>query len=258
MLKNNPAIRKFYISCPNDGGLYLFANQKLSLIKQGNIRGMTLKGSDLYFVDGQTVKNLQDDNLFYLPKIFWHDIRYHDGYFYLMATEYKQLYQVDESGKTIRLKNFEDCYWPNCCVKSPDGLIVFLSAKRPYSKSKIIFLDCSLDIKWEYNCFDYDEIHSPFLINNDLYWCRSNTNRVVKASIDRQLKDASEVIVNYDGYTRGLFLKDDLLILGTSENRHAENSSCQSNMQQGCVSFYKNGKLYDKIILPHKEVYDIC
>jgi hypothetical protein len=81
---------------------------------------------------------------------------------------------------------------------------------------------------------------------------------VVKASINRQLKDASEIIVNYDGYTRGLFLKDDLLILGTSENRHTENSSCQSNIQQGCVSFYKNSKLYDKIFLPHKEVYDIC
>ena len=127
------------------------------------------------------------------------------------------------------------------------------------SKSKILFLDFSFHQIWSYNCFDNDEIHSPFFLDGYLYWCRSNWNGVVRASIDSKLKDIEKIILNYDGYTRGLFLYDKNIVLGTSSNRHKENSNCQANLNHAVLHFYDQSfMIKNKIdIIEEKEIYDI-
>lgn len=253
---------KYYISSPNKGGLQLFENNNLSQIKNGNFRGLTYKEETLYFVNGDKIYNFHTQVFNDLPNRLWHDIKYCDKKkcFYLISSETQELLEISPTGKIKKQIKFNSSFWPNCCLPIFDTqLIVFLSVKRPYSKSKIICLNEKLEILWEYLCFENDEIHSPFLFQEHLYWCRSNKNCVVKASLDSKLRDAKKIIINNFGYTRGLHISENYIVLGTSENRHSENSCCQSIVDHGCVHFYNtdNFNLQKTIHLSYKEVYDI-
>lgn len=246
-----------YIGSPHDGGLYKY-DEELFKIDIGNVRGVTFFENDIYYIKDDAIFTL-NGKLFNLPAKLGHDCRYYNGLLYLMATEMRTLYQFSLTGKIKREMKFDVAYWANCCWPLLKGLLVFLSAKRPYSKSKIVFFDNDWNFNWEYNCFENDEIHSPFVFNDDLYWCRSNRNAVVKASLSSKLRDIKKVLINNDGYTRGLVITKDLIIVGTSENRHSENSLCQAKQQHGCIHFYnlENCKFQKTIHLDCKEVYDI-
>ncbi len=255
------------ISSPCIGGLIKInlRSKKIEKLMSGNIRGICKNDNSIYYVNGD--KNAIFSNgseLFsFNGNGSLHDLKYFEKNFYLMSTIERKMIKFDIDGKLISELSFDNSYWPNCCIIDPKtkNILVFLSAKRPYSNSKIVCLDENNNFLWEFNCLEGDEIHSPFLINDKLYWCRSNHNCVVSGSLSLHLCDIKKILTNNSGYTRGLYLTDTELFLGTSENRHAETSLCNSELNTGGVHYYSLEN--NKFILKHtfcletKEVYDI-
>jgi hypothetical protein len=250
----------FFSSCQNDGGLHkLDPKGVITTLDSGNIRGLTQIGSYVFYVkDNKLFKTIKDKTfkVFDLPS-HGHDIKYRKNLKTLlfMGTEKKKLYELSLNGKTIREIEYDSKYWMNCIGLTNKGIIVFLSCKRPRNESKILYYDQDFKIISEYECPEKDEIHSPFFYRDNLYWCVSNKNLVVKS--DLRFKNIKEVAINYDGYTRGLHIDDRYMMLGTSENRHAENSKCTSNLNQGCIHQYENKKILKSLTINCKEVYDI-
>lgn len=252
--------KKIYFTCPSQtsGGLYCF-DKKIEKITSGNCRGLTIIDKNFLYVISNNIQ-LSDKKRISLKSLA-HDVKYDEKnkFLYIMLTENNKIQKITVDGCVIAELIFSENYWPNCCLPYDGGVFVFLSKKRPYSKSKILFLDDELNEVWSYNCFDNDEIHSPCVFDRNLYWCRSNWNSVVKATIDSKLKNIQTIILNNDGYTRGLYVDDEIVLLGTSSNRHKENSNCQSNINNAVLHIYDNFfTLKNKLnIIEEKEIYDI-
>lgn len=252
--------KKIYFTCPSQtkGGFYCY-DKNLEKLSCGNCRGLTninenilyVKSSGIHFINKQIVEL---DSLA-------HDIKYDkkNKCFYVMLTESRKIQKITFDGFVVSQMSFSEDYWPNCCLPWDGGIFVFLSKKRPYSKSKILFLDEKLNQAWSYNCFDNDEIHSPCILGQDLYWCRSNWNTVVRATIESELKNIQTIILNNNGYTRGLYIDDQNILLGTSSNRHKENSNCKSYVNNAVLHLYdKNFTLKNQLNIPEeKEIYDV-
>ena len=256
------------ISSPGQGGLFKInlENKKQFRICSGNIRGISTMDNSFVYVQGNknSVFDMNQKELFsFNGNSSLHDVKFFKCKFYIISTEEKKMLTFTYEGGFLNELKFDNCYWPNCCLIDPvtENVIIFLSAKRPYSKSKIICCTKDLVFLWEYYCLEGDEIHSPFLVGDTLFWCRSNYNSIVKASLSKQLRDIRKVIINNGGYVRGLCIHDDKLYLGTSENRHAATSLCTSEFNCGCIhSYFLHNDSYafdDMITLPVKEVYDI-
>lgn len=255
-----------FVSSPCNGGLFsLDENLFPTSLIQGNIRGLCFFNGKLCYAKGNenclfcdSIEILKFDG-----KASLHDVKFFNNHFYVMATEFRSLLKFNTHGEMLKEVKFESNYWPNCCIThaATKKLIVFLSAKRPFSNSKIICYDENWNVLWEFLCFEGDEVHSPFLFGDTLYWCRSNHNAVMCGSMSMQLKDVRKVLVDDSGYTRGLCIVGDNLYLGTSENRHAKTSLCNSLIDSGTIRHYTKEKsryvLKKTVILPVKEVYDI-
>lgn len=263
---------QLYVTAPCNGGLFDVKIRKettVDKITTGNIRGITKKNSEIFFANGDTnaIHSLNSVKYKLPEKGSIHDLKYckNADCFYVMAPEHKKIFKIDfKSGEILNELNLDSSYWPNCCLQTlKNEIIVFLSSKRTSYKSKIICLKNNFEKKWECYCNEGDEIHSPFLVDDNLYWCISNRNMVVKASVSKNLKNVKRIIINNEGYTRGLLIHKNMLILGTSENRHAETTFCNSKTNQGCIHFYKiindkNIYSFEKTIkLETKEIYDI-
>lgn len=250
----------------NTGGLHhFFFNEGIlngTTIDGGNIRGLTQTKSLVFYVKDNILLKVINNKVFELFNLpcHGHDVKYKSATdtFLFVGTEFRKLYELSITGKTIREIEFDYKYWLNCiAITTEQKMIIFLSCKRPCYKSKIVVYDKNFKFCQEYVCPAHDEIHSPYVYKDKLYWCRSNKNLVVKANLD-SLNNTEEVIVNNDGYTRGLHVDDDFIIVGTSENRHAETSKCMSKLNQGCIHTYrKNGNLVSSFKIGHLEVYDI-
>lgn len=253
-----------FISSPCKGGLFRLDNHLgLASLRQGNIRGLCYFEGKLCHVNGDENAVFCGDNkiITFDGVSSLHDVKFCDGHFYVMATEFRRLIKFNTNGDVVGQVQFDSNYWPNCCIPFENKIVVFLSAKRPFSNSKIVCFREDWSIDWEYCCFEGDEIHSPFLVGNVLYWCRSNRNCVVCGGIKEHLEDAKKVLVDDSGYTRGLCIDGHDLYLGTSENRHAKTSLCNSMIDSGSIRHYveSDGRyvLKETVILPVKEVYDI-
>jgi hypothetical protein len=253
-------MNEYFVSSCQNGGLHKFYNEEYTTLDTGNIRGLTQAGASVLYVKDNVLSKVIDDatyKMFRLP-CHGHDIKYRSSTESLlfMGTEHRKLYELSLSGTIVREIEYDPKYWMNCIEITPDQkTIVFLSCKRPQDEAKILLYDPAFNLINEYVCPAKDEIHSPFFYKDELYWCRSNKNLVVKS--DLTFSNVKDVVTNYNGYTRGLYIDDDFMLLGTSENRHAENSNCISNLNQGCIHQYKNGELMSSSKLLCIEVYDI-
>ena len=253
-------MNEYLISSCQNGGLHrLSLDGKYTTTDSGNIRGLTQVGSSIVYVKDDHLFKVVGDQRFQLFKLpcHGHDIKYRSKTktFLFMGTQNRKLYELSLIGEIIKEIQYDHKYWMNCIEITDEGVIVFLSCKRPLSDSKIIFYDQSFNVCSEYECPKKDEIHSPLFYNGELYWCRSNVNSVVRS--DLSFSQVEEVVVNHDGYTRGLYIDDECMLVGTSENRHAENSNCRSNLDHGCVHQYKKQTLIASFKLHCREVYDI-
>jgi hypothetical protein len=256
----------FISSCNLDGKLYQFCFDQIKIknintIDTGNIRGLTQVKNKILYVKNDILfeTNIKGDKykMFKLP-CNGHDIKFEKSNKNLLfaGTQNNTLYRLSLNGEVLREIRFDVKYWFNCVCVIPEGrVLVCLSCKRPNNESKIIILDNDFNIKTEYICPEKDEIHSPFYFKNKAYWCRSNTNRVNKS--DLNFKKIEEVIFNDSGYTRGLYITNDLIILGTSENRHSENSTCISEINCGCIHLYKSKQTIYKEKVESLEIYDV-
>ena len=260
--------KKFLISsCQSDGGLHSLSLLKDNFILKehidtGNVRGVTEIGEKKYYVKNNSLYSYFDDNVkfeFVLPN-YGHDIKYDNklNVFWFAATPDRAVYKLSVDGVILGSILFDSKYWLNCISLHEDCLIIFLSSKRPFPDSKIVCYTRELDFLWEYNCNPKDEIHSPVLFKGFLYWCISNKNLVVKSDVANQLNEVINVVQNNNGYTRGLYIDDDFLVVGTSENRHSENCRCISNINKATVNIYKKDEIVFSKILSCKEIYDIC
>lgn len=107
--------------------------------------------------------------------------------------------------------------------------------------------------------------HSVFVRGEDIFYCESSTKTV---------KMNGKTIIRLDsGYTRGLFLKDDCLVLGTNSGRKVQNSdgfvanpADPGQLMLDCrVLIYKKKNISDDYALSksfdflpnHKEIYDV-
>jgi len=253
----------YFISSCQKGGIHKFNfdNKMIdyATIDVGNIRGLTQVDCSVFYVKDNFLFKLVKEKIFKVCDLpcHGHDIKYNhfDNTLFFMGTQNKKLYEITIKGKILREIEFDSKYWMNCIEVFNDKIIVFLSCKRPNNESKIILYDKKFNICAEYACPDKDEIHSPFFYNNEIYWCRSNKNLVVKSSLDFSI--IKKVVKNNSGYTRGLYVDKKFMILGTSENRHAENSSCVSNINQGCIHTYIDQKIISTFKIDFLEIYDI-
>ena len=107
--------------------------------------------------------------------------------------------------------------------------------------------------------------HSVFIKNGDMYFCESSSRSVKK--------NYSELIKLNIGYTRGLYLKDSYLLLGTSSGRKRSKSTGLVNNfadsgipEEDCrILLYKKKLFFGKYMLikeydflpGHREIYDI-
>lgn len=252
----------FYVSSCQTGGLYQFDSwgSTPSLLANGNIRGITSSNSAIFCVKDDKLCKVANDSLniqFSLP-CHGHDIKYdkESQTFLFVGTPNNTIYELSQQGEIINQMILETGYWPNCLsITNQKNLVIFLSSRRPNPASKIVVSNRNFHILWEYICHPHDEIHSPYTVGDELYWCCSNKNSVMKC--DLKFQSVNEIIRNEAGYTRGLAITDQYLLLGTSENRHAENSKCISRIPQGCVHLYKNNTLIKSTVIQSQEVYDI-
>jgi len=93
--------------------------------------------------------------------------------------------------------------------------------------------------------------HSVLLYNNEFYFCNSEEFTIQKGN---------QVIFKGQGYTRGLAIQNDTILIGQSTTRHLDELlKKHTNISSDCgISlFNKNRKIYTFIPIPSFEIYGI-
>ncbi|MFN3650812.1 MAG: DUF4915 domain-containing protein [Armatimonadota bacterium] len=225
-----------------EGGVYL-ADSSTGHVKRvmsGSFRGMTLGPDGCYYVvsgyrdpqEGESVVHRLDlqtwktEEVARYPLGDCHDLMWHDGYFYLVASVGNQVVRLDEQCRMVdRFQVIEDdrdvCH-PNCLTVIDGEIYLSIFTLSPgerkekrftgawHRSGKILKLDWERK-KWEVRFEPLAQPHSLIPRDGGIYLVESHTSSLTW--VDLQNHKAKH-LGQYRGFLRGLAFGPDELAVG--------------------------------------------
>jgi O-antigen biosynthesis protein len=252
-----------FISCPNGGGLYFVQNgqpRKLDSINTTGLaysKGTMLRGLQpatlgIYSNDYLEISNaeLKFDDI--------HDVMIHHDCYYLVSTTGNEVFEIDQAGKLKQKWTFPgendsshlNCIavWNNKIVLSTFGKFKAHREYKNNTRNSGIIYDL---ISQKALITGLSQPHTPLAVGKNLLIANSEKNEILEFDENcmqiRQLK--------FDGYTRGMYLRDRTLFIGLSKSRNTEHTAI--NCATIVAIDYDSFAEIDRLSIQSKEIYSI-
>ena len=253
------------ISSPNNGGLSILTNGKITYIDDINTVGLCFYKNKLFrciqseplilivYEENKTIKYIYQE----IKDV--HDVLCYQDTMFIVSTGTNEIFEISLSNyKIIKSHKYlgeGDAWHLNCLCIKDDSLLVsaFCNFSNHYSyKGKTKTNGFLIDLKTSNIVLDnLSQPHSPIMIDNLLYVCNSEEKSLIIKDLETNILQT----IQFENYTRGITYDEKYIYVGLSSSRNIPQSSKFSTL---LVLDKKDLKEINRFNINYDEIYSIC